>query len=113
MIEKDKENFKINILKIIDKFEVDYNLILKLYWPKITNQAAKANSTLGENQMGTRKNKSATDAALINKCTIETARINHQALVIQQNDASACYDLIFANHASLNSRREGTPKKIL
>ena len=55
MIEKDKENFKINILKIIDKFEVDYNLILKLYWPKITNQAAEANSTLGENQMGTRK----------------------------------------------------------
>ena len=31
VIKKEKENFKINRLRIIDKFEGDYNLIVKLY----------------------------------------------------------------------------------
>ena len=67
-------------LRIIDKFEADYNLILKLYWSKITNQIAEANDTLGKNQMGTRKTKSTTDTALINEFIIETAIINRQEL---------------------------------
>ena len=41
MIEKKKENPIINRLQTIDKFEADYNLLLKLYWPKIMNNIAK------------------------------------------------------------------------
>ena len=48
MIEKEKEKSKINQLRIIDKFEADYNLLLKLYWPKITNNIAEENKTLGK-----------------------------------------------------------------
>ena len=43
---------------------------------------------------------------------LDTARIQLQIIAIQQIDASACYDRITANHVSLNSRREGTPKKV-
>ena len=112
MIEKEKENSKINRLRIINKFEVDCNLFLKIYWSKITNQIAEDNWTLGKNQLGNRNYKSTTDGALIDKVIIEMARINHETLTIQQNDVSACYDRIIANHASLNSRREGTPKNV-
>ena len=46
MFEKEKVNSKINRLRIIDKYEADYNLILKIYWPKITNNIAEKNNTL-------------------------------------------------------------------
>ena len=49
MIKKEKSNFKIHRLRIIDEFETDYNLILKLYWPKIANQIAEDNGILGKN----------------------------------------------------------------
>ena len=83
MIEKEKENSNINRLRIIEKFEVDYNIILKFYWPEITNRTTETNSTLEKNQMGTRKNKSITNTAIINEFIIETARINHEPLTIQ------------------------------
>ena len=70
IIERRKKNSKINQLRIIDKFEADYNLILKLYSPKIINQIADANGTLRKNQIGTCKSKSATDTVLIKECII-------------------------------------------
>ena len=48
MFEKEKRNTKINRLRIIDKYEADYNLIFKISWPKITNNIAENNSTLGK-----------------------------------------------------------------
>ena len=110
MFEKEKGNSKINRLRIIDKYEADYNLLLTLYWPKITKNIAGKNNTLGESQLGTRKRKNSTDASMINEFILDTTKIHQQTIVIQQNDASACYDRIIANHASINSRREGTPE---
>ena len=55
MIEKEKYNSKINRLRIIYKYAADYNLVLKLYWPKIKNRIAEKNSTLGKNQIRNRK----------------------------------------------------------
>ena len=46
MFEKEKVNSKINRLRIIDKYEADYNLLLKIYWLKITNNIAEKNNTL-------------------------------------------------------------------
>ena len=81
--EKEKENFKIDRLRIIDKFKTDYNLILNIHRPKITNQIAEDNVTLWKNQLGICKHKSATGGALTNKSIIETARINNEPLAIQ------------------------------
>ena len=93
-------------LRIIDKFEADYNLLLKLYWPKITNVIAEENNTLENNQLSTRKKKRSTSAAMINAFIIDTDRIQQQTIAIQQNDASTCYDRIITSYASLNRRRE-------
>ena len=49
---------------------------------------------------------------MINEFILDTARIHQQTIAIQQNDTSACYDRMIANHASINSRREGTPKRV-
>ena len=62
MIKKEKAISKINHLRIIDKYEADYNLVLKVYWSKITNTIAETISTLGKNLMVNRKNKSKIDA---------------------------------------------------
>ena len=112
MFEKEKGNSKINRLKIIDKYEADYRLLLKIYWSTITNNIAEKNKTLEKGQFGTWKKKSSTDVTMINEFILETARIHQQTIAIQQNDTSVCYDRIIANHASINSLREGTPKRV-
>ena len=111
-VREGKGNPKINILRIIDKYKADYNLLLKICWPKIINNIAEKNNTLGKTQLGIRKRKSSTDAAMINESIIDTARIHQQTITIQQNDESARYYRIIADRASINSRREGTPKRV-
>ena len=52
MIEKEKNNHRINRLRVINIYEADYNLILKYFWPHKTTQFAERNELLGENQWG-------------------------------------------------------------
>ena len=103
---------KINRLRFIGKYEADYNLLLKFYWLKLTPQHAEREGTLGTSQLGIRPHKSSNDASVINELIVDIYRIQKCMLTIKQNDAAACYDRIIANHSSLNSRREGTPKKV-
>ena len=52
MIEKEKNNHRINRLRVINIYESDYNLILKYFWPHKTTQFVERNNLLGENQWG-------------------------------------------------------------
>ena len=52
MIEKEKNNHRINRLRVINIYEVDYNLILKYFWPHQTTQYVERNNLLGDNQWG-------------------------------------------------------------
>ena len=52
MIEKEKNNHRINRLRVINIYEADYNLILKYFWPHKTTQFAERNNLLGENHWG-------------------------------------------------------------
>ena len=79
---KRKANLNINRLWIIDKYEADYDLVLKLYWPKIKKTNWWEKLVLGKDQMGNRKQKSAIDTALVNEFIIDTVRINQQPLAI-------------------------------
>ena len=47
MFEKEKGNSNINRLRIINQYEADYNVLLKAYCLKITNNIAGKNNTLG------------------------------------------------------------------
>ena len=79
-------------------------------YPKITNNIVEEKN-LGKNQLGTRKKKRSTDAAMINEFILDAASILHQTIAIQRNDESAHYDRIITNHASINSRKKGTLKR--
>ena len=82
MLEKDKGSPKINILRVIGKYEADYNLLLKLYWPKLTTQHAERERTLGKSQLGTRLHKSSNDANVIKELIVNTCRIQKCKLTI-------------------------------
>ena len=56
--------------------------------------------------------KNPNDESVINELSVHTYRIHKCILTIKQNDASVCYDRIIANHSSLKSRREVTPKRV-
>jgi len=49
---------------------------------------------------------------MINEFILDTTRIHQHTIAIQQNDTSACYNIVIANYASINSRREGIPKRV-
>ena len=51
MLEKDKGSPKINRLRVISKYEADYIILLKLYWPKPTTQYVKRKETLGKGNL--------------------------------------------------------------
>ena len=53
MIQKDKEISKINRLRVINKYEGDYNLVLKYSWSKSDTKLSDKNKILGENQWDT------------------------------------------------------------
>lgn len=55
--------------------------------------------------------KRSTDTAMINGFILDTSRIQQQIIINQRNYVNVLYDRVIANHASINSRREGTPKQ--
>ena len=57
MFEKEKGNSNINKLRIINQYEADYNVLLKTYCLKITNNIAGKNNTLGKKRIGDSKEK--------------------------------------------------------
>ena len=50
MTEKVPNTHRINKLRVINIYEVDYTLLLKFFWQKNTTQHAEVNDYLGENQ---------------------------------------------------------------
>ena len=63
---KEKNNNRINCCRVIKKFEVNCNLILKLIWPKKATQLAKQQQKLLEKQCGGHPQCSVNKKALIN-----------------------------------------------
>ena len=46
MITKDKQTTKINTLRLINKYEADYTLVLKCCWPKSATKLSDKNKAL-------------------------------------------------------------------
>lgn len=90
MIEKYIGQPKIHRLRVIGKYETDYNRLLKLYWLRFTTRYAERRNTLGNNQLGTRPNKGSNDACIINDLLLEKSKIQLIILLLKQNNASAC-----------------------
>ena len=64
MTEKENNNSQMNRLRIINLYEVDYNLILKHFWPLKATSLAKRKNTLGINTWSARPNRNIDNATL-------------------------------------------------
>ena len=105
MIGKILDNTKINKLRLINIYEVNYNLIFKPCLPRKVTHHVDQHNLLGETQSGTRPLFSAENVALIDECVLEISRITCTTLEKLQNDVVTCFDWQVNTHAMLNSRK--------
>ena len=104
-IPKDKGKPKIHRLRIVNTYELEYNLILKYFWPKEGMNKAEKNKWRVYNQMGGRHNMSSIEPACLDEMITEVHRLARTPLCIYQNDAKGYYDRIIRNHANLNNNK--------
>ena len=112
MIEKEKNNPRINRLRVINKYEADYNLILKFFWPHQATHNSERHNMLGENQWGGRPRYSSDIAALLDIVISDIHKISGRTLVKLRNDATACFDRMIPNLISLCSRTYEVPDNV-
>lgn len=104
MTEKENNNSQMNRLRIINLYEVDYNLILKYFWPLKATSLAKRKNTLGINTWSARPNRNIHNATLFYEFITEIRRLSFPSMCKFQDDAVACYDWIISSNAMLCSR---------
>ena len=109
MLDNVKGSSEINRLRVIERYEADYSLLLKLYQTKLITQHAQREATLRKSQLGTRLHTILNDASFLNELILDICCIQTYIFIMKQNGASARYDRILANYSSINSQRKGTP----
>lgn len=75
MIEKEKNNHQTNRLRVINIYDVGYNLILKKFWPNKSTPHTERNGLLGENQWGVRLRCNVDNVTLLNERNTEVHRM--------------------------------------
>ena len=95
----------INKIRVVNIYEVDYNLILKYFWPNKSTKHTVKNKTIGENQWECISGGSVDLVALINEFIIKTHRLTFRNLVVFKNNAKSYCDRIINIHPILHSRR--------
>ena len=105
MIEKSKGNNNIFWLKVINLYEADYNLLLKMFWPKEATHRDEDIYLLSDNQWGTGPKRSSETVAIMNEMVIENHCTNIQPLCISQNDTTACHDHIISTLSFLCNKK--------
>ena len=88
MLPKDTDNIQIKCLRVINKYEADYNLVLKYLWPHTATRKAAKEGLLGDNQQDTKPLCSTEQLALIDELIIDIHRITCHNLVKLQNDVT-------------------------
>jgi hypothetical protein len=111
LILKEPGNLKIHRLRVIHLYEHDYNLILAVKWRQLIHSCA-FNRKLNEGQYGAVPGRDAIIPTVIEELQYEICRASKRPLIHLDFDATACYDRITMNLASLISRSFGQDKNI-
>ena len=109
---KDADNVRLHRTRVIHIYEADYNLILGIKWRMATYQA-EAFKALNEGQYGSRPRRNATDPVFLEELQCEVSRATRRPVVLTNYDATACYDRIIPNVASLVSQKFGVHPKVV
>jgi hypothetical protein len=111
MIEKEPGNPWIHRLCVIHLYENDYNLLIGTQYRNATHQAKDSNVMNGGN-FGARTSRSSLDPIGIEVLQYEYSRLLRLNHLKFSNDATACYDRIVVNLASIISRAFGLHQNI-
>ena len=93
---------RINKLRMINIYKLDYNLLLKLCWPKLSTQHAEVTDNLGENRRRYKRNCSADNIDIIDIFITEVQRLTFRNILKLQIDAKGCLDQISNSHTILH-----------
>ena len=94
LIKKEPKNPQINKLRVVNKIETDYNLVLKFHWFHQATHYAKKMNHLGKNQRDTRLRRSVDTTALLHEIITEIHRLSFRSLTILHNDTEAYFDIM-------------------
>jgi Reverse transcriptase (RNA-dependent DNA polymerase) len=112
MIEKIKNNPRIDKLRVIHLFEADYNMFLKILWARKLVWNAHDNNRLNEGQAGSRPGRKSIDVILQKELKYLYSRLTKTALGTIDNDAKSCYDRIMCNVAMCVSKYYSMPNNL-
>ena len=112
MLPKDTDTIQINRLRVINKYEADFNLVLKYFRPHTATRKVDKEGLLGDNQWGTKPLWSAEQPVLIDELITDIHRVTCHNLAKLENDATSCYDRMICNLITLCSRSFHVPDKV-
>ena len=107
MLEKIPGQPKIDKLRVIHLFEADLNAWTGIIFGRHMMRKAKLAQTLGDEQGGSRKGRSATDIYVMKFLSFQMTDITKTPLAVMDNDAKACYDRIVMDLACLRCKHIG------
>ena len=111
-IEKDPSTPNIAWLRIIHIYENDLNLMNKLLWGKRLIHHAEKHKAFGNDQYGSRLQKSCIDVVVRKMLTYDYARLTQTEMCTLDNDATSCFDRQLPNLLSIICGKFGMPSKI-
>jgi hypothetical protein len=104
MLEKDLGIPKIHRLRINHLYEADLNLLIGIYFARTLVRHIESNHKFNEGCYGNRAGLSAHKPVLVQELQNTICYLSITNRVDQDNDATACYDIVPPNLANLTSR---------
>ena len=112
MLFKEKNNIKIHRTRVIQHiYKADYNVILGLKW-RLALYQLEALKQLNAGQYGSQPRRNAIDPVMLEELQFEIPRLSRKSFIQMTYDATACYNRIIPNLASLASRCFGVDKQV-
>ena len=111
MIEQYPDTPKVHQLRVIHLYECDFSLLLKIYFRHFS-QHCEDTSQFNDGCYGGRPNRRAIDPVIVDVTQVEMAIILRRILIRFNNDATACFDRIMADLATINIQSFGMPQKL-
>lgn len=111
MIEKTPGDPRIDKLRVLHIYEVDYNLILKIMWARKLVWHAHDNNALNSGQTGSKPGGSCPSVVLQKIMKNMFSQLSRTPIATLDNDAKSCYDRIVCKVAMLVSRYYGMSLK--
>ena len=109
MLPKEKNNWKISRLRIIQLYESDANQSMRYIFARQLGFLLEDNAVLPEMQFGSRPGKMSISPVLQKVLTYDIARQSKSVIGCIENDAISCYDRISNSLGYLLLRRLGVP----